>query len=117
MLNEDFSSSTRALGYRRKFLVPYLDDLKNFIGSETTRRGMLRIFEMLQNQTLNKRLFYVLLENLLLTLFPDNKFNEIFNKLHSQSPRIRARKEMRHEQERATQQADRDSLRRRRDVR
>ncbi|XP_071484114.1 sorting nexin-13-like [Diadema antillarum] len=87
------------------------DDLKNFIGSETTRRGMLRIFDMLQNQMLNKRLFYVLLENLLQTLFPENKFNEIFQKLHSQSPRIRARKEKQQEQERERE------MRRRRDAR
>ncbi|XP_041478233.1 sorting nexin-13-like isoform X2 [Lytechinus variegatus] len=91
------------------------DDLKNFIGSETTRRGMLRTFNMLQNQTLNKRLFYVFLENLLLTLFPENKFGEIFHKLHSQSPRIRARKEKLHEQQRAAQQHEMRS--RRRDVR
>ncbi|XP_030848222.1 sorting nexin-13 isoform X2 [Strongylocentrotus purpuratus] len=92
------------------------DDLKNFIGSETTRRGMLRTFNMLQNHTLNKRLFYVFLENLLLTLYPENKFGEIFRKLHSQSPRIRARKEKLLEQEGATQHQHQE-LRRRRDVR
>lgn len=32
---------------------------------------------------------YVILEGLLVTMFPDNKFQEVFRKLHSRSPRVK----------------------------
>ncbi|XP_038077949.1 sorting nexin-13-like isoform X2 [Patiria miniata] len=69
------------------------DELKNFIGNDTSRRGMLRLMQMLQNKVLNKRLLYVVLEGLLTIIFRTNKFKEIFRKLHSQSPRLRQRRE------------------------
>ncbi|KAK3532469.1 hypothetical protein QTP86_018441 [Hemibagrus guttatus] len=64
------------------------DELKHIIGAETTRKGILRVFEMFQHQQLNRRLVYVFLEGFLETMFPQYKFPELFIKLHSRSPRI-----------------------------
>ncbi|XP_064455979.1 sorting nexin-13-like isoform X2 [Ornithodoros turicata] len=69
-------------------LCSLTDELKHIIGSDTTRRGMLCVFEMFQHAALNRRLAYVLLEGFLATLFPKNKFNELFRKMHGPSPSI-----------------------------
>uniref|UniRef100_T1JAB6 Sorting nexin-13 n=1 Tax=Strigamia maritima TaxID=126957 RepID=T1JAB6_STRMM len=65
------------------------DELKHIIGSETTKRGILLLFEMVQQKTLNRRFVYVLMEGILELLFPSNKFPEIFRKLHSKSSRLK----------------------------
>lgn len=73
----------------KSYLISCLsDDLKHMIGSETTRRGLLRSFDMFQNRTLNRRLVIVLLEGMLLQVFPDNYFPQIIEKLHSCSGRV-----------------------------
>ena len=59
------------------------DELKRFLGNEVTKEGVGRMFDMFQHLNLNKRMFYTELESLLETLFPDNKFSEIFSKIHS----------------------------------
>ena len=59
------------------------DELKRFLGNEVTKEGVGRMFDMFQHLNLNKRLFYTELESLLVSLFPDNKFAEIFTKIHS----------------------------------
>ncbi|XP_065840378.1 LOW QUALITY PROTEIN: sorting nexin-13-like [Oscarella lobularis] len=59
------------------------DELKRFIGSDVAREGIVRVFDMFQHPRLNKRLLYVLFEDLLDTLFPENKFKEILQMLHS----------------------------------
>uniref|UniRef100_A0A3Q2XV67 Sorting nexin 13 n=1 Tax=Hippocampus comes TaxID=109280 RepID=A0A3Q2XV67_HIPCM len=64
------------------------DELKHIIGAETTRKGILRVFDMFQYQPTNRRLVYVFLEGFLETMFPQYKFPELFVKLHSRSPRI-----------------------------
>ncbi|XP_024114038.1 sorting nexin-13 isoform X2 [Oryzias melastigma] len=64
------------------------DELKHIIGAETTRKGILRVFDMFQYQPMNRRLVYVFLEGFLETMFPQYKFPELFVKLHSRSPRI-----------------------------
>ena len=64
------------------------DDLKRIIGSETTRKGLMCVFEMFQHENLNRRLVLVLFEGILQELFPDNHFEQIFQKLHSKSTRI-----------------------------
>lgn len=69
-------------------LCSLTDELKHIIGSDTTRRGMLCVFEMFQHGALNRRLAYVLLEGFLATLFPKNRFNELFRKMHGPSPSI-----------------------------
>ena len=65
-----------------------LDEMKHLIGSETTRQGVLRVFELFQNPVLNKRLVYVLLEGLIDTLFPTHNTPEFFLKMHSVSARV-----------------------------
>ena len=67
----------------------YSGELRHIIGSETTRRGLFRLFELLQNETLNRRFFYVVTEALLIKLFPPNCLHLIFEKLYSQSARIK----------------------------
>lgn len=64
------------------------DELKHIIGADTTRKGILRVFDMFQYQPMNRRLVYVFLEGFLETMFPQYKFPELFVKLHSRSPRI-----------------------------
>ena len=66
-----------------------LDELRHIIGSETTRRGLLRLFELLQNGSLNRRFVYVVLESFLIKLFRPNELNLIFDKLYSQSSRVK----------------------------
>ena len=67
------------------------DELKHIIGSETTRRGLLRVFELFQRPVLNRRLMYVLLEGIIETLFPQNNLIEMFRKLYAVSPRVQHR--------------------------
>ncbi|XP_029299420.1 sorting nexin-13 isoform X4 [Cottoperca gobio] len=64
------------------------DEMKHIIGADTTRKGILRVFDMFQYQPMNRRLVYVFLEGFLETMFPQYKFPELFVKLHSRSPRI-----------------------------
>uniref|UniRef100_A0A4W5KQG8 Sorting nexin 13 n=1 Tax=Hucho hucho TaxID=62062 RepID=A0A4W5KQG8_9TELE len=63
------------------------DELKHIIGADTTRKGILRVFDMFQHGPMNRRLVYVLIEGFLETMFPHYKFPELFVKLHSRSPR------------------------------
>ena len=65
------------------------DDIRRLVGTETTRQGVIRVFNMFQHRTLNKRLVYVILEGILETLFPDHKFPEVFRTIHSRSPRVK----------------------------
>ncbi|CAH1788286.1 unnamed protein product [Owenia fusiformis] len=88
---------------RAKLLASLSDDLRHLIGTETTRRGVIRIFHLFQQRTLNKRLVYVLLEGMLETLFTENKFQEIFLKVHSKSPRVKPHLERRSNTSKGTQ--------------
>uniref|UniRef100_A0A914C035 Sorting nexin-13 n=1 Tax=Acrobeloides nanus TaxID=290746 RepID=A0A914C035_9BILA len=65
------------------------DELKLFIGSTTTNIGITNMANALQNRHLNRRLCYVILERLLVTIFPNNRFDRILPKLHSKSPRTK----------------------------
>ncbi|XP_075068315.1 sorting nexin-13 isoform X2 [Mixophyes fleayi] len=78
---------------KTKLLEVMPDELKHIIGAETTRKGILRVFEMFQQSQLNRRLVYVFLEGFLETLFSQCKFHELFNKLHSKSERMRKYKQ------------------------
>lgn len=73
--------------FRCRLLLPP-DELKHIIGADTTRKGILRVFDMFQHPPMNRRLAYVFLEGFLETMFPQFKFPELFVKLHSRSPRI-----------------------------
>lgn len=63
------------------------DEVRTLMGTDAVRMGVARVFQMFQHKTLNKRILYVVLEGVLVTLFPDNKFQAIFRKLHSRSKR------------------------------
>lgn len=69
-------------------LSTFSDELKHIIGTETARKGLLCVFQMFQNETLNRRLMLVLFEGLLQQLFPNNFFPLILSKIHSTSPRM-----------------------------
>jgi hypothetical protein len=49
----------------------------------------LRLFELLQNETLNRRFVYIVIEALLIKLFRPNDLHLIFEKLYSQSDRVK----------------------------
>lgn len=74
---------------RAAMFSSFSDDLRRLIGSETTRSGLLMLFEMLQHPVLNKRLGIVILEGVLELLFQEQDFKVIFQKLHSRSARVR----------------------------
>lgn len=67
------------------------DELRRVIGSETSRVGLVMIFDMLQIPTLNRRLVIVLLEGIIAALFPppNHHFQAMFERLHSRSSRTR----------------------------
>lgn len=82
--------SLRARLLARSLMLSALpDELKLFIGSTTTNIGITNISNALQNRHLNRRLCYVILERLLVTIFPNNRFERILPKLHSKSPRTK----------------------------
>ncbi|KAK6618548.1 hypothetical protein RUM43_012939 [Polyplax serrata] len=59
------------------------DELKHIIGSDTTRRGLLRVFHLFQHPVLNRRVLYVLIEGILEIFFPQHNLTDIFHKMHS----------------------------------
>ncbi|XP_056008392.1 sorting nexin-13-like isoform X2 [Ostrea edulis] len=73
---------------KAKMLGSVSDDFRHLMGTETIRVGTSRMFDMFQHQTLNKRFVYVFLEGVIITLFPQNKFAELFQRLHSRSERV-----------------------------
>ncbi|KAH9524850.1 sorting nexin 13 [Bulinus truncatus] len=72
---------------KAKMLGSVPDEVRTLMGTDAVRMGVARVFQMFQHKTLNKRILYVVLEGVLVTLFPDNKFQAIFRKLHSRSKR------------------------------
>jgi len=74
---------------RASLIAALPDELRRVIGSETSRTGLVMLFEMLQNTTLNRRLAIVILEGILIKLFPEHRFKEMIEKLHSRSENIR----------------------------
>ena len=74
---------------RAALFSSFSDDLRRVIGSETSRSGMTMLFDMLQHPVLNKRLGIVILEGILQTLFHEQDFRTIFQKLHSRSSRVK----------------------------
>ncbi|XP_012252806.2 sorting nexin-13-like isoform X1 [Athalia rosae] len=69
----------------------FSDELKHIIGSETTRRGLLRVFQLFQEPVLNRRLLYVLLEGIIENLFPQNDLVSVIRKLYSSSSRVKVK--------------------------
>jgi sorting nexin-13 len=89
--SQSIQMRTRVIA-KAKMIAALPDELRLFIGNETTRSGTLMVFETFQNPHLNRRFCYVLLERLLRTIFPENRFDRIFTKLHSKSPRCQAKR-------------------------
>jgi len=59
------------------------EDLIMVLGSETSRKSIMGLFNMLQCSVLNRRLVIVILETFLIQLFPENEFEKVFERLHS----------------------------------
>ena len=55
--------------------------LVNLVGQQAARNGASKVFETLQDQTLNKQLFYEILEHLINALFPELLVNYAEQKL------------------------------------
>ncbi|CAD5210940.1 unnamed protein product [Bursaphelenchus okinawaensis] len=81
------STKTRILSQTLMFaaLPP---ELKFVFGSSSSLNAVSNLSTMIRQRSLNRRLCYVLLERLLLTLFPEGNFPKVLAKLHSKSPRF-----------------------------
>ncbi|KAK3799540.1 hypothetical protein RRG08_052724 [Elysia crispata] len=88
---------------KAKMLGSVPDEVRTLMGTDAVRKGVARIFQMFQYKTLNKRIVYVVLEGVLSNLFPENKFQNLFRKLHSKS--MRAEKVREQQKMAATQEA------------
>ncbi|KAM3963594.1 sorting nexin-13 [Aphomia sociella] len=87
--NRDSATKARTrVAAKVALLAAYSDDLRHIVGSDTARRGLLTLFDLFQTQEINRRLIFVLLEVVLINLFPDNKIQELFKKLYSNSSRV-----------------------------
>jgi sorting nexin-13 len=65
------------------------DEMRTMLGTDSIRHGTFNVFNMFQHKRLNKRFIYVFLEGVLETLFPNNKFGQLFRKQHSRSRRVK----------------------------
>ena len=99
--SSDFRHRTQVLA-KTLMLSALPDQLRLILGTDTTYQvtpsfflfavpfqGINTISSALENKQLNRRLLYVFLERLLVTVFPENRFEKIFAQLHSKSPRSR----------------------------
>ncbi|VDL96512.1 unnamed protein product [Schistocephalus solidus] len=66
---------------RTAMLGSVSEELAQYLGSETTREGVQRVFTLLQQRCLNRRLVYRLFEGVLLLVLSDHtdQLNEIYN--------------------------------------
>ena len=64
--------------------------MKHILGSETARRGVFLVFDLVQSPVLNRRLLYVLLEGVLELLLPDCDVPGLMARLHARSQRVTA---------------------------
>ena len=86
--DENTKMRTRIVA-RAALFSSFPNELRRVIGSETSRYGLTMLFDMLQHPVLNKRLGIVILEGILETLFHEQDFKVIFQKLHSRSSRVK----------------------------
>ncbi|XP_064402684.1 sorting nexin-13-like [Halichondria panicea] len=68
----------RSLMARAKLIGSIPDEMKRFIGTDTSTKGMAKLFGMFQSDALNIRLVLLLLEGLLDTLFPNRNLKQTF---------------------------------------
>ncbi|XP_069956700.1 sorting nexin-13 isoform X1 [Cherax quadricarinatus] len=77
---------------RTCMLASISDELKAILGSQTTARGVLGVYDTVQWTSLNKRLVYVLLEGIIESvLFNQKQIPPLLRSLHTGSARIAAR--------------------------
>ncbi|CAK8674367.1 unnamed protein product [Clavelina lepadiformis] len=89
--NEQVVMRTRVLTKAKLHgVIP--DELRPLVGSDTSRRGVMRVFELIQHKELNTTLCCVLLEGLLCEIFPRSRLPELFTAFHSASPKARSLK-------------------------
>ena len=50
-----------------------------FQGNETTRLGVNRFWQLIQNEELNRRFIWILIELLLKSMFPKNTISRVFD--------------------------------------
>ncbi|CEF67802.1 Sorting nexin-13 [Strongyloides ratti] len=86
MRSLSYSLRTRLFA-RTQMYASIPDELRIFIGTNVAVCGISNISDCLQNRHLNRRLLYVILERLLVKIFPNNRFDKILPQLHSKSPR------------------------------
>lgn len=63
-----------------KFLLICIEELASYLGVETTREGVQRVFDLLQQPCLNRRLIHCLLEGIVRLLLADQaaQLSEIY---------------------------------------
>jgi hypothetical protein len=59
----------RKILVKTKLLALVSDELRHILGNDTTRRGIFDLFDLFQHKPFNKRLFYILTENLMVNFF------------------------------------------------
>ncbi|KNC82200.1 hypothetical protein SARC_05498 [Sphaeroforma arctica JP610] len=62
---------------RARIMMNIPADMKRIVGGHNCRAGALRLFDMMQHEVMNKRLFYAMLEALLDHLFPDMNVRDL----------------------------------------
>ncbi|KAK3869026.1 hypothetical protein Pcinc_025635 [Petrolisthes cinctipes] len=77
---------------RTAMLASISDELKAMLGSQTTARGVLGVYDTVQWTALNKRLVYVLLEGIIESLFANQRhIQPLIRSLHPRSSHIATR--------------------------
>ena len=87
--------------------------MRTMMGTDSIRQGTFTVFSMFQHKRLNKRFLFVFLEGVLQTLFPDNKFDQLFRKQHSRSQRIQDSLKRRSDKTAQAQNTNSNNLRKR----
>lgn len=84
----EFHHKTRLLA-KTLMMSSLPDELRMILGGNVSYKGVNTIIEAFQNKNLNRRLLYVLLERVIIKVFPTNRFEKTFAQLHSKSPRTK----------------------------
>lgn len=84
----EFHHKTRLLA-KTLMMSSLPDELRMILGGNVSYTGINTIIEAFQNKNLNRRLLYVLLERVIIKVFPSNRFEKTFAQLHSKSPRTK----------------------------
>ncbi|VDN99806.1 unnamed protein product [Rodentolepis nana] len=76
-------------GFDEIFCFFFAEELASYLGQETTREGVQRVFDLLQQPCLNRRLVHCLLEGVIRLLLADQttRLNEIYAQDYSRHSR------------------------------